>query len=126
MMYRNLSFMSRVFARNSATECDVDEPDPLTCLFYDGFSGTRVGGVSALHAAGGYITGTSGANVSIIHGATETGFGALPDASFHFFGVIDARPAGFTRFEFRELDGKVGQELNIFGDDFIMCNVYKT
>ncbi len=36
------------------------------------------------------------------------------------WGVIDTRPAGFTQFEFREIDGKVGQALFIFGDDFTM------
>jgi PKD repeat protein len=109
---------SHGFATGSVDDCDVDNPDPLTCLLYDGFSGTRVGGVSVLHGAGGYITGSSGANVSITHGATQTDFGALPDSSFQFFGVIDDRPPGFSSFEFRELDGKVGQELFIFGDDF--------
>ncbi len=106
------------FATGTIEECDVDNPDPLICLFYDGFSGTRVGGESVLQGAGGYISGSTGANVSIIHGTTQTNFGKLPGSSFQFFGVIDARPAGFTSFEFRELDGKVGQELFIFGDDF--------
>jgi len=34
--------------------------------------------------------------------------------------VIDTRPAGFTQFEFREVDGKVGQALFIFADDFTL------
>jgi len=37
---------------------------------------------------------------------------------FQFIGVIDASASGFTHFEVRELDGKVGQALYIFGDDF--------
>ena len=32
--------------------------------------------------------------------------------------MIDAGPVGITEVQFRELDGKVGQALFIFGDDF--------
>ena len=32
--------------------------------------------------------------------------------------MIDAGPAGWNEIQFRELDGKVGQALFIFGDDF--------
>jgi hypothetical protein len=34
--------------------------------------------------------------------------------------VIDAGPVGLTEVQFRETDGKVGQELFIFGDDFTL------
>ena len=37
-------------------------------------------------------------------------------AAHKFFGVIDT--GGFSQFEFRETEGKVGDEKNIFGDDF--------
>ena len=37
---------------------------------------------------------------------------------YQFIGIIDASAAGFTHFEFREVDGKIGQALFIFGDDF--------
>ena len=39
---------------------------------------------------------------------------------FQFIGVIDASATGFTHFEFREVDGKIGQALFIFGDDFTL------
>ena len=73
-----------------------------------------------MHGVGGYITGTAGANISIIHGGTQTDFGALPDPGHQFFAVIDASTAGFTGFKFQEEDGKVGQQLLIFGDDFVI------
>ena len=38
------------------------------------------------------------------------------------FGVIDAGPTGWNEIQFRELDGKVGQELLIFGDDFTVLS----
>jgi len=46
-------------------------------------------------------------------GGGKIGVGAL-----QFFGVIDAGPTGFTEIQFRETDGKVGQALYIFADDF--------
>ena len=36
------------------------------------------------------------------------------------WGVVDARPAGFTSFEFREEEGKIGNALYIFADDFTL------
>ena len=35
--------------------------------------------------------------------------------------MIDAAGGGFTSFEFRELDGKIGQKNSIFADDFIIA-----
>ena len=68
---------------------------------------------------GGYIAGTHGAKPAIIlDGTTQIDFRQV--FGFQFIGVIDAGAAGFTRFEFRELDGKIGQALYIFGDDFIL------
>jgi len=103
-------------ATGTPTQCDIDNP-PAHCLYHDGFSGSLLPGMTALHGAGGYITGISGANPAIIlDGTTEVGFG--PVFNFQFIGVIDASASGFNHFEFRELDGKVGQALYIFGDDF--------
>ena len=108
-------------ATGSAATCDVNSP-PASCLYHDGFSGSRVAGEGALHGVGGYISGTAGANVAIVlEGAAQYGFGQLPSPVAQFFGVIDASPAGFRAYEFRELDGKVGQERMIFGDDFVFA-----
>ena len=107
------------YATGTQSECDIDNP-PITCLYYDGFSGIREPGRGVLHGVGGYITGTSGANVGIIlDGGIPFGGGKIA-GGFQFFGVIDTRATGFTQFEFRELDGKVGQALFIFGDDFTL------
>jgi hypothetical protein len=105
------------FATGTALQCDIDNP-PEHCLWHDGFTGTRVAGEGMLHAAGGYIkTSTVGANVvMVIDDVNQIGFGKLTDTDYHFFGVIDTR--GFTRFQFMEIDGKIGQKLVIFGDDF--------
>jgi flagellar basal-body rod modification protein FlgD len=46
--------------------------------------------------------------------------------SYEFFGAIDVRPGGFSEFEFRELDGKVGQSLLIFADDFTVLTATQT
>ena len=109
------------YATGSFTECDVDTP-PASCLFHDGLSGKILTGGDALHGVGGYITGFNGASIAIIlDGTTQINVGKLSGPEHHFFGLIDARSAGFTGFEFRELDGKVGQERFIFGDDFIIA-----
>jgi hypothetical protein len=105
-------------ATGTPAQCDIDVPPP-ECLYHDGFSGVRQAGLGALHGVGGYITGFTGANVAaVLGGATQVDLGQLPDSGHHFFGVIDASAAGFAAFEFREVDGKVGQQLLIFGDDF--------
>lgn len=103
-------------ATGTPTECDIDNP-PEHCLYHDGFSGSTLPGMTPLHGVGGYITGTYGANPAIVlDGTTEVRFS--PVFGFQFFGVIDASASGFTHFEFREVDGKIGQALFIFGDDF--------
>lgn len=103
-------------ATGTPTQCDIDNP-PSHCLYHDGFSGSLLPRMTALHGVGGYITGTYGAKPAIVlDGITEVGFGPVFD--FQFIGVIDASASGFTHFEVRELDGKVGQALYIFGDDF--------
>ncbi|MBD3160508.1 MAG: T9SS type A sorting domain-containing protein [Candidatus Eisenbacteria bacterium] len=108
------------YATGTPTECDVDDP-PEHCLYQDGFSGTLESLNGRLHAVGGYLSGTYGANVGIsTDGAGPIGGGKLT-GGHQFFGVIDARPAGFSSFSFREMDGKVGQALYIFGDDFTIA-----
>ena len=100
----------------------MDNP-PAHCLYHDGFSGTTAPAGSVLHAVGGYITGIHGANPAIIlDNTTQITFGPITSA-FHFIGVIDTNPAGFTRFEVRELDGKIGQALYIWADDFTLAAV---
>ncbi len=105
------------YATGTTAQCDVDLP-PEHCLWYDGFTGTRAAGQSPLYAAGGYIrTSTVGASVTlIIDDVRQYKLGKLADTAHHFFGVIDRR--GFSRFQFREVDGKLGQKFLIFGDDF--------
>ena len=44
-------------------------------------------------------------------------------ATCRFTGGIDTNPAGFTRFEARELDGEIGQLLYIRADDFTLAPV---
>jgi hypothetical protein len=92
-------------------------------LYHDGFSGTTAPAGSVLHAVGGYITGFHGANPAIIlDNTTQITFGPITPAH-QFIGVIDTNPAGFTRFEVRELDGKIGQPLYIWADDFTLAAV---
>ena len=107
------------------TICDVDIV-PTECRPHDGLSGKIQPGGDILHGVGGYITtGQSNPSPSIAiildDGTTtnQIAVGKLPDTRHHFFGVIDT--AGFDGFEFRELDGKSGQELFIFGDDFLIA-----
>jgi hypothetical protein len=108
------------YATGSKTECDVDTP-PIHCLYYDGLSGRMATGGNALLGVGGYITGFYGSNIAILLDGASYNVGWLPDAGHQFFGVIDATGGGFTSFEFRELDGKIGQKKLIFTDDFIIA-----
>ncbi|MCK4774326.1 MAG: hypothetical protein KAT30_06055, partial [Candidatus Krumholzibacteria bacterium] len=113
------------YATGTPQECDVDDP-PLHCLYHDGFSGTVEPGLSPLRGVGGYITGTYGGNLAIaLDGAAPVGGGRVVPGH-QFFGLVDANEAGFTHFEFRELDGKVGQALFVFGDDFTMLTSAQT
>jgi len=104
------------YATGTPTECDVDVPPP-GCLFKDGFTGTRQSGESTLYGVGGYFTGQSLSNlVMILDGGTPLALGRLSAVGHQFFGVIDI--VGFTSFRVEETDGKVGQELYVFADDF--------
>jgi hypothetical protein len=108
------------YATGTSTECDVDAP-PEHCLFHDGFTLAPGSGAGPLHGAGGFFTGTVGANVAfVLNGDWQNpiGGGKLAGGGHQFFGVIDAGPVGLTSVQFREMDGKVGQALFIFGDDF--------
>ncbi len=105
------------YATGTEFECDVDNPDTV-CLYFDGFTGIRDPAHTVLNGVGGYITGSSGGRVAILLDGGLTAGGGRVTNGHQFFGVIDTRPAGFTQFEFREVDGKVGQALFIFGDDF--------
>ena len=106
------------FATGSPETCDVDTP-PEHCLFHDGFSGSLLPGEEELHGVGGFITGTWGQKMSIIlDGADQVIFGNLPGYQHQFIGLIDDSIAGFRSYEFRELDGKIGQQELIWGDDF--------
>jgi len=120
-------------ATGSETTCNVDSP-PEHCLYYDGLSGSiQPGGDPAydlLRGVGGYLySNTGGGNIDIIlYGGTHpagggitTNIGKLAHATWQFFGVIDATASGFTGFEFREVDGKIGQARFIFGDDFTIA-----
>ncbi|RDH85745.1 MAG: hypothetical protein DIZ80_02120, partial [endosymbiont of Galathealinum brachiosum] len=105
------------FATGLAVDCDINSP-PENCLPYDGLSGSG----TALHGVGGYFTGYSGASIAVIlDGVNQYSMGTLPDSEFYFFGVIDASVSGFSSFEFRELSGKIGQELFVFTDDFVIA-----
>ena len=104
------------YAEGTPTICDVDS-FPETCLYHDGFTGEVEPGVSPLVGVGGYVTGSFGANVAIVINDT-TLYPGGQISGYQFFGVVDTRPAGFTKFEFREVDGKVGQAFFVFGDDF--------
>ena len=120
-------------AMGSEMICDIDVP-PESCLYHDGLSGsiqpdgdpTR----GLLRGVGGYLdSNTGGGNIDIIlYGGTHPvaegttiNVGKLPHATYQFFGVIDATVSGFTGFEFREVDGKIGQARFIFGDDFTIA-----
>lgn len=109
------------YATGTLEQCIDAIPVPPECLFHDGFTGVRQAGEGVLHGVGGFFTGTSGANIAVVlDGTLKVDLGRLPDPEFYFFGVIDAGATGFTTFEFRELDGKVGQERRIFADDFTL------
>ena len=110
------------YATGTEFECDVDNPD-TSCLYFDGVSGSREPGHVVLNGVGGYITGFYGGRVEILLDGELTGGGGRVTTGHQFFGVIDTRVAGFDHFEFREVDGKVGQALYIFGDDFTMLTV---
>jgi len=112
-------------ATGTQEQCDVNDP-PEHCLYHDGCTGIMEHGMVPLLAVGGYITGSHGANVGIILDDLILHSGGPVYAGHQFFGVIDTRPAGFRQFEFRELDGKIGQALFIWADDFTLLSAAPT
>ncbi len=102
------------YATGTPEGCNVPTPE---CLFKDGFTGTRQSGASTLYGAGGFFSGTHGANLALIlDGGAPIGLGKITVGTEQFFGVIDT--TGFTTFRFEETDGKVGQSRLVFADDF--------
>lgn len=113
-------------ATGTPGQCDIDNP-PDNCLYKDGFTGILEPGMIPLHGAGGYFDGIYGANVGFfLDGDTTLYAGGPVGIGYQFFGVIDTRPAGFRQFECRELDGKIGQALYIFADDFTLLTTGQT
>ena len=98
----------------------IDGPTPISdaCFLHDGLSGSG----TALFAVGGYfsdIGGTPG-NISVVLDSgslLNIGKKQVPD--YEFFGIIET--SGFTSFQFIEVDGKYGQEIPIFMDDFVIA-----
>jgi hypothetical protein len=110
------------YATGTEIQCDIDAPDDH-CLYHDGWTVRREAGSDPFYGAGGYITGTYGANVAIIVDGdlmNPIGGGKLASGGHQFFGVIDAGPDGFSEVQFRETDGKIGQALFIWADDFTL------
>ena len=104
------------YATGSEGQCNVDVP-PEHCLFKDGVTGIREAGAGTLYGAGGHFTGTDQAKlVLIIDGGAPIALGKISVGAEQFFGVIDT--AGFTTFRFEEVDGKIGQSLFVFADEF--------
>lgn len=98
--------------------CDIDDP-PVSCLYHDGLSGKTQPGGAVLHGVGAFIHGTYGAKIAVIlDGGNPISLGLAGYYNEQFHGVIDAGSSGFSEFEFREVDGKVGQALYVWFDDF--------
>ena len=110
------------YATGTSAQCDIDAP-PDHCLYHDGYTISRGSGSGPFYGAGGYFSGTHGANVAIVLDGdwqNPIGGGIVYVGDYEFFGVIDAGPTGFAEVQFRETDGKVGQLLFIFADDFTL------
>jgi len=96
---------------------DPDVVNPFGFM-RDGFAGSRAEGASRLYGVGGWFTGFPGSKISVVLEADETRLvelGRLTGAGHQFYGVIDTR--GFSRFEVRELEGKLEDQKFIFADD---------
>jgi hypothetical protein len=104
------------YAEGSSIDCDVDVPD-TNCLYHDGFTGEVVAGAQPLVGVSAIIDGDWSSRVSVILDDLDL----YPSVFVYyqqFVGFIDTRPAGFTKFSFREIAGKVGQGSYIWGHDF--------
>lgn len=105
-------------AIGSPETCDIDNPDP-ECFFNDGLSGSST---SLLYAVGGYFDSpVSNGNISIVIDNITHNVGKLYSLAPGFIGIINTN--GFTDFQFREVDGKIGQEIPVFSDDFIIATL---
>ena len=95
----------------------------------DGFTGTSA---STLYGIGGWITtNTPFASIALFIDGASVDFGETCDllgdcigndiigSDYSFFGVINT--AGFNGFEFREMEGTLGDAKYIFADDFIIA-----
>lgn len=103
-------------ATGYSQQCDVETP-PSHCLFSDGLRGTVAPGMGQLSGIGGWFTGMAGAKIIVIlNQTTEIELGKLGKNKVQFFGVIHS--AGFTSFQLVEVEGKVGDKMLIFADDF--------
>ena len=101
-------------ATGTPAQCDIDNP-PDTCLFKDGFTGTRAAGESLMTAVGGYFQGSTQPNLRLIlDEGTPISLGRLTSPDHQFFGVVDT--TGFNSFRLEEVDGKVGNERLVFAD----------
>ncbi len=108
------------YAWGTAGTCDVDTP-PTHCRHHDGLTLQRASGLTPLFGAGGYFAGIHGANLAfVLDGDYQNPIdgGKISVGPHVFFGVVDAGPVGFGEIQFRELDGKIGQELYVWADDF--------
>jgi hypothetical protein len=108
------------YAWGTPTQFDVDMPQDH-CRHHDGLTIRREAGLTPLYGMGGYFSGIHGANVGFVLDGdflNPIGGGKLVVGPSVFFGVIDAGPTGFTELQFRELDGKIGQSLFLWADDF--------
>ena len=105
------------YATGTLGECTDVTPLPERCLYKDGFTGTSA---STLYGVGGYFSGQSQPNLTmIVDGGTPIGLGLLTVGGHQFFGVVDTN--GFNTFRVEETDGKVGQRRYVFGDDFTVA-----
>ena len=104
-------------ATGYSQKCDIEDP-PTHCLFSDGLRGTVAPGIGLLSGIGGWVSGMAGAKIIVILNQTiEIELGKLGKDGVQFFGVIQS--AGFRSFQLVEVEGKVGDKMLIFADDFI-------
>jgi bacillopeptidase F len=84
----------------------------------DGFVGSSA---ERLIAVGGWFAGTAGGKLRLVLDGNEGGvveFGPI-DPGHRFYGVV--ADAGFTSFEFREIEGKLEDQKFVFADDVTLA-----
>ena len=109
------------YAETPSLSCDNNENPPPGCFYHDGVTGVRETGFEALHGVGGHFSGIYGAKVVVILDGDEVDPIALGQLGTgdQFLGVIDASPSGFTRFVFREIEGRAGNALYVWADALV-------